>query len=915
MTTPITVYQNYITTGQQGAGSDAEGTLRLTFNKAAKEITISGDFIAKTDNVYHLGSETRKFKEVYTHELSTSENSLTLGDGYKISTTGNQLGILKVRDKNKLPPMITNFRDALFDYGVLFLQKYKKTTKNNKSSVKVHNYLKLLKTPDQYKAQSSTNLLIDILNSVVVNDTTGIYTKTNNSSYSSFEEMWVDYSGNENVNWKYNSLISSNYHTYNGKTFSYKNNVDEIEFGKITLQRLRDFIENDVQNAINAKRLSEGVSTVFEIGAAFNSGLRFDQEGKIIGQFNQDVGAYETGTATNIYEMAFTNEELAFGSYNASSSSGIITDSSKQAVSAISKDYMSITVPSSQFIDTTLDYSLHPHRLELRTTVGGTEYYEEQSVLSVSGSGTNLIIRVQYPFYLEGQPYTYPATNLTKVKFDIFSDNIMGYGADNTTSDTIYGVIEDTFDKDNWTTSYLESDFNDVSGTSRQICLLPYSLTYTMGIYIGYYVKIESNTGASLVDSAGNELHEVEAHTLGYDNNGNSYNMIKLKNALTTDIVSNYTFELTTSTSYAATYDSDNVDLMNTYTYEDYYDPAKNTADKFNNFLMSQLTSTASVASATTGLGVWNNTTYVNVDSFSGVSGTQMTDTLTNIGSTNIGNFLTNQIEPSVFDAGELLAYNEEDYFIMYSMIPKNNFAAYTNDNYMIGFKTEPNKDPYCKLTINGSAKTTKQIVVEDSFYKEAKYMTYLKNNLAQGTIFAQRLILGKLSNAFYDVRKTPAEGGLSIIALDVGTTEQCRIDGAGNITTEGNLNIEGIVSISGATIIHNTLTAHTIYQPSDKRLKHSIKNIDVSTSVSIHKLRPVSFRWNDESQNVSNKSTYGFIAQEVQEQLPSLVHEKNNILKMNYIELIPLMIKELQELKQMNISLQSRITELESSK
>ena len=143
MTTPITVYQNYITTGQQTAGSDAEGTLRLTFNKAAKEITISGDFIAKTDNVYHLGSETRKFKEVYTHELSTSENSLTLGDGYKISTTGNQLGILKVRDKNKLPPMITNFRDALFDYGVLFLQKYKKTTKNNKSSVKVHNYLKL----------------------------------------------------------------------------------------------------------------------------------------------------------------------------------------------------------------------------------------------------------------------------------------------------------------------------------------------------------------------------------------------------------------------------------------------------------------------------------------------------------------------------------------------------------------------------------------------------------------------------------------------------------------------------------------------------------------------------------------------------------------------------------------------------
>ena len=75
-----------------------------------------------SDNAHDLGSETKKYREVYTHELSTSENSLTLGDGYKISTTGNQLGILKVRDKNKLPPMITNFRDALFDMGVMFLQ-------------------------------------------------------------------------------------------------------------------------------------------------------------------------------------------------------------------------------------------------------------------------------------------------------------------------------------------------------------------------------------------------------------------------------------------------------------------------------------------------------------------------------------------------------------------------------------------------------------------------------------------------------------------------------------------------------------------------------------------------------------------------------------------------------------------------
>ena len=904
------------------------------FDKAGTS-TISGHIVPVTDNIQDLGTETKKYREVYTHELSTSENSLTLGDGYKISTTGNQLGILKVRDKNKLPPMITNFRDALFDMGVMFLQKYKRTQETvgdkNKIKSKIVNYVKLLKPPTDY----SGSTLVGILNTVVANDDTGIYRKmdtttspTTYSNYTTFTEMYTDFSNYpNNSTWAY----GASGHVYKGKTFFYDNNLDEIEFGKISLQQLRDFIENDVTQAINEKRsTTEGVTGDFELTAAFNSGLRFDQTGQIIGSFNPDIGEYETGEAKNFYEMSMTHDTLAFDTYNVSTS-GMVSaaTSSDQYVASIATDYIGITVPSSEFIDTSIDYYNQPHRLEL---IVDSTYYEEQEIYSMETSGSNVVIKVKNPFYLNGKASTY-ADGTSKVTFNIFSDYIMGY-SDTFTASTNYGVIDTVYDNSNWDVDASNPLFTDITSITssyrkKRVVILDKSLTTQAYFYTGYFITITNNNGISY-DSV-----EIEYHLRETDENNNVYNIFILKTALSSDIEQYNTYEIMDNTYYNANINTATSALMNTYTLEDYYDPTKNTADKFSNFLMSKLTSdsSASISSGSTGVGAWRNSTIISESTYTGVDATALTTQIGNLD--NLDKMLNNQVAPELFDAGELLAYNDEDYFIMYSMIPKNNFAAYTNDNYMIGFKNEPNKDPYCKLTVKGSIRSNKQIIVDNTVYEDSSSMNYLKNNLQEGAIFAQRLILGSQSTINQDVRKSVGEGGLSIRQLAVGGvgTEfvvnplgqlNCSKITCGNFvinsndaTTSGDITLGGNLSVTGTALftddvtVNATLSAHTILQSSDKRLKNTIIDVTEEESNAIDQLRPVSFKWNH---STNDTKTYGFVAQEVQELYPTMVEEKEGFLRLDYIQFIPLLVKEMQQLKQANKDLQKRVEELEQA-
>lgn len=88
-------------------------------------------------------------------------------------------------------------------------------------------------------------------------------------------------------------------------------------------------------------------------------------------------------------------------------------------------------------------------------------------------------------------------------------------------------------------------------------------------------------------------------------------------------------------------------------------------------------------------------------------------------------------------------------------------------------------------------------------------------------------------------------------------------------------------------------LTANHFNSLSDISLKHNICNLDLNNSItSILKLNPVSFDW-----NASDKKAYGLIAQELELIFPDLVSETNGYKSIDYISLIPFLIKIIQEL------------------
>ncbi len=113
----------------------------------------------------------------------------------------------------------------------------------------------------------------------------------------------------------------------------------------------------------------------------------------------------------------------------------------------------------------------------------------------------------------------------------------------------------------------------------------------------------------------------------------------------------------------------------------------------------------------------------------------------------------------------------------------------------------------------------------------------------------------------------------------------------------------------NGAVKVSSTITAAAFVTTSDERLKKDIENIDRHDAQSaILRLRPVSYYYQqpadsfmcmeDINTKAMEKQHYGLIAQEVKEILPNLVYEKEgDYMTINYVELIPLLIKEIQEL------------------
>jgi hypothetical protein len=140
---------------------------------------------------------------------------------------------------------------------------------------------------------------------------------------------------------------------------------------------------------------------------------------------------------------------------------------------------------------------------------------------------------------------------------------------------------------------------------------------------------------------------------------------------------------------------------------------------------------------------------------------------------------------------------------------------------------------------------------------------------------------------------------------------DDSKLDVAGNATFYGKLNssvgaatnvgieTDGMIRAWGKIETQASFTSGSFSTTSDKRLKANIINL-ANAMDTLNMLRPVRY---DKRYRVSDSAyqikEFGFIAQELEKVLPQLVEkgtDKDQILSVNYISIIPLLTKAMQE-------------------
>lgn len=95
------------------------------------------------------------------------------------------------------------------------------------------------------------------------------------------------------------------------------------------------------------------------------------------------------------------------------------------------------------------------------------------------------------------------------------------------------------------------------------------------------------------------------------------------------------------------------------------------------------------------------------------------------------------------------------------------------------------------------------------------------------------------------------------------------------------------------------------VYPPSSREVKHDINALPASGDI-IDSLEPVSFKYNDDKKG---KTHYGLIYEDTIEKVPDICNETENGTKgINYTEIIPLLLKEIQDLRKRVAELERRV-------
>lgn len=112
----------------------------------------------------------------------------------------------------------------------------------------------------------------------------------------------------------------------------------------------------------------------------------------------------------------------------------------------------------------------------------------------------------------------------------------------------------------------------------------------------------------------------------------------------------------------------------------------------------------------------------------------------------------------------------------------------------------------------------------------------------------------------------------------------------------------------TGVFSVNGQLIANQIRNRSDERLKNDIYPIENALE-SILQLQGKQYKLNS-----TGETQFGFIAQDVQPIIPSIVQSDNEYLNISYIELIPFLVESVKQLHSENNALKERMAEMDAT-
>jgi hypothetical protein len=165
----------------------------------------------------------------------------------------------------------------------------------------------------------------------------------------------------------------------------------------------------------------------------------------------------------------------------------------------------------------------------------------------------------------------------------------------------------------------------------------------------------------------------------------------------------------------------------------------------------------------------------------------------------------------------------------------------------------------------------------------------------------------------------TPSQGKLHVANIDTAVYATSS-GGYGVYGSSGGMGAAGVYGTSSAPggyagyFAGNLHYTGTLTQGSDVRLKQGVTNLGYGLR-EVLQLRPVTWNW---KAKLDNGQQLGLIAQEVEAVLPELVSTEKDAEQtkgLNYIGLVPVTIKAIQEQQAQIEDQQKRIAELEKQK